>query len=362
MHFNAKIISDLNELEQLGASWRGLSLRLGDNTGFFSSWEFVHALLAAVVTPGWRVLVFYADDDPGQPVAIFPLELIHVSAANGAPICMAAPMGARFASYVEFSIVPQYRSQIWTLLLNVLSEHCACDALFLGTMLEDSPNFQQLCASMGPQQMAVVTSPGVHFIVTRGRQFDEFFAEKKYSTLRDARRCERGLKKIGELEFSVNYAGSDRPEQVRRVLQMLGSRFGKQHFYGSPARWIPMMERLADVYGDSGLVEFSSLCLDGRVIAAQLGFHYFGRRYHYMAVYEPEFARYSPSKVLLSRLLEHTFDEGGIFCFGAGAFDYKQDWCEQHAELKMPCIFLTPRARSVLEPYLTLDAISRLFV
>lgn len=364
MHFNAKIISDLNQLLQLEADWRRLSQRTEENTGFFCGWEFVSALLETTAPAGWRVLVFYPEDNASEAAAIFPLELFNVKMGegDGQILRMARPLGLRYAPYVDFPVLPAYRSQVWQLLRGVLRDHCGCDAFLLGAHHQDSPNIRHLRQCLAPEQVSIVQCPDMRFIDARGRRFDDFFTGKKRELLLTMRRCERRLRELGELRFESGFDTDESKQWLHQLLQWQSNQFGGDHYYGPSEGWWPLFEQLAERQCHSGAVEFSSLCLNGELIAAHLGFHDHGRRYYYMPAYAKAFSRYSPSKILLSRLIELTFEQGEVFCFGAGDYDYKRVWSEGRVELSVFCIFLAPRARTALAPFMTIEQIGKLFM
>ena len=95
-------------------------------------------------------------------------------------------------------------------------------------------------------------------------------------------------------------------------------------------------------------------------MAAVLSFVHKERRSLYLIDYDPKFVSYSPSKIILAKLVEQTFAEGGIFCFGAGSAPYKRDWGPAVGELKAALVFFNPAARAALEDQLTLNGLNSL--
>lgn len=70
--------------------------------------------------------------------------------------------------------------------------------------------------------------------------------------------------------------------------------------------------------------------------------------------------RFSPAKILLRNLIEHTFQEGGVFCFGAGGAAYKRAWGPMVGELKAALVFFKPAARAALEDRLDVRGLNSL--
>lgn len=120
------------------------------------------------------------------------------------------------------------------------------------------------------------------------------------------------------------------------------------------------MPELGAVLSASGQAQLSTLRLDGEVVAAVLSFVHKQRRSLYLIDYDPKFVRYSPSKILLAKLIEQTFADGGVFCFGAGSAAYKRDWGPVVGELKAVLVFFNPAARAALEDQLTLSGLNSL--
>ena len=110
-----------------------------------------------------------------------------------------------------------------------------------------------------------------------------------------------------------------------------------------------------------GLAEISTLRFDGRVISSALSFVYKRRRYFSMYAYDPEFARFSPSKILLGHLIRQTFEEQGVFCFGAGSYPYKRDWGTSVGDIRCAIVFLNPEVRPLLEDHMVAADMYRWF-
>jgi CelD/BcsL family acetyltransferase involved in cellulose biosynthesis len=81
--------------------------------------------------------------------------------------------------------------------------------------------------------------------------------------------------------------------------------------------------RFTETLDGSGVLRFTAIRLDGKLVAAHYGFHHAGRFTWYKPSYEPDLAKVSPGEVLLKRLLELARDEGARefdFTLGDEAF------------------------------------------
>jgi CelD/BcsL family acetyltransferase involved in cellulose biosynthesis len=74
--------------------------------------------------------------------------------------------------------------------------------------------------------------------------------------------------------------------------------------------------RCTRLLSDPGVLRFTTVRLDGALVASHYGFHYAGRFTWYKPTYDPAWSKHSPGEVLLKRLLELARDEG------AGEFDF----------------------------------------
>lgn len=135
-------------------------------------------------------------------------------------------------------------------------------------------------------------------------------------------------------------------------------KFGQQHAYRHLPKWATFLPQAAQSLTATGLAQVSTLRLNGVVLAGGLSYLHKKRRYFYLFDYDPAFVRFSPAKILLRNLIEQTFHEGGVFCFGAGSAAYKRDWGPAVGELKAALVFLHPAARAALQEQLTPSGLS----
>lgn len=360
---NVKLFLQFDELLALEAQWQRLQRETDDDLGLFSTVAFVQSLLQTQAPSAWCVIGCYAADKTGQErlVGVVPLELVNIQ-ADAASFRMARPLGARLAPYVEPLILRDFRLDVWKAVLHVLRRHLACSLLFLGTLHEDSRNHLCLLEHLEADQRHVLTAGNMPFIDTRTLDFESFFAGKRKATLPDARRCERRLAEHGELSFGVIRDPTLLNQYVPQICTANTDRFAGSHAYGESQEWRPVLEAFAENAQRDGTLELSGLFLDGRLLAAHLGFLYKGRRYYYMPYATGELSGLSPSKVLMSKLIEITFAEGGVFCFGIGLYRYKLDWCQAVADSKMAFVFLENGVRESLLPFLDAERIKMFYL
>lgn len=349
-----KVVKTITELEALKERWKSLSVSVPENTDAFSGWEFTCAYLKFFKPLDWVVVAIFAENYSDIPVAIFPLQLFNVS-LNNKLLCVCEPLGLRYCTYTEFQIQAKFRESVLKVLLDFMHRHMRCDVFLVGQLHEDSKTYLHLLETLPSNKVITIRRPALPYICAQNGDFESFFVGRKKSTLSDSRRCERRLTEFGKLELFVASGMEPLDKLVRELCLLSKNKFGDRHIHKIDTGWIDFFVDLANSFVSNGLVEFSALTLDSRIIASHLGFTSKGRRYYYLPAYDPEFKKYSPSKVLLAKLIEKTFTEKGIFCFGPGDFSYKEDWCQAVAELKIMWVFLDDSIRAELEPFIGWD-------
>jgi len=84
----------------------------------------------------------------------------------------------------------------------------------------------------------------------------------------------------------------------------------------------------------SGWLRFTVLQLDGKMIAAHLGWLYAGRFYWYKPTFKISLKKYSPGQVLLKRAIEQAIAENALeFDFLLGNEAYKNRFATKEREL-----------------------------
>jgi CelD/BcsL family acetyltransferase involved in cellulose biosynthesis len=141
---------------------------------------------------------------------------------------------------------------------------------------------------------------------------------------------QRQLAALGQLRL-VHYTS---PEQVAanlpRAVALHARRWQSQHisttFSSSPLAqrfYLDACQRLAD----RGWLDLAALELDDRLVAFALTFKREGRLFYYLPAFDPDYARYAPSTMLLAHLIETACAEGlGEVDFMLGDEPYKAQW------------------------------------
>lgn len=155
--------------------------------------------------------------------------------------------------------------------------------------------------------------------------FDKFYRSRKKNLRYQVEKRKRQLSEKGCLVY--NRYGEDGIDAAVDVLPT----FLESH----SLRW-PNAYKAPGLYAEivakgiaGGVVHFSDLRLDGRPIAWHLGFMTVDRFYYYMPAYLKDFHNFSPGRVLLSFLMQDSFEKGvKVFDFLRGVYRYKEEWSD----------------------------------
>lgn len=358
MSYHIELLGTLEAVDAVKDEWQALCAALPGNTGFFSSYSYLRTYLAFHQPATWAVAAIYSGDK-SQLLAIFPLSFLNIE-SEGQHFLACKPLATPYAPYFDFAVQSQERRQVLRTLLQLLRVHLKCDVALLGPLHESSPLCTVLLQDLDAQQLKIIGNPAsLSEIETRGQSFEEYFRRKKSLTLPDARYQARRLRKLGQLDLCLADHGDDMEEVVLEMCRRNEDHFADVNYYRQHPAWQSYLTALARQLAPQGLAEVSTLRIDGKVIASALCFLQPGRRSLYMTAFDPEFARYSPSKILLAHMIEQSFDEKSIFCFGAGDYAYKRDWSQSVGDRRTPVIYLNPQARLALDQHLVPEKLGR---
>lgn len=355
MQLKVREITRWDDLQRIKQPWAELQTRTAESTGAFSGWAFVAAYVQHFQPVNWRILAVFEEAAPGgsRLLGLLPLQVVRVR-AGGRDWRMARALGIQFAPYFEPPIDRDCRPQVWQALEQILRNRMQCDVLYLGPLHEASRSYVHWLESHPHALLQTLHWPAFYDLDARGGQPDAYFQARKSQVVDMDRRLRR-LSERGAVSFAFSggQGGHGNSERLAADLQQLCAwqvaHFADQHLYGAPQRWMPFVQALAEQGVTGGEVEFASLRVDDRLIAAWLGMKHQYRRVGFMTAYDPEFRRYGPSKLLLRFVLQRVFDERGVFCFGGGLFDYKGQWCETRSQSKHLFLYFTPQAYDAMQ-------------
>ena len=361
MSLTATVFTDLAGLAGLQPAWQALSKRVDGNVDFFASYDWTHAYLTHYQPPDWFVVAIF-DKASEQLRAVFPLQRFLLNdEAQQFSACKA--LALPYLPYTDFLLESYDRRVLVNFLLNdVLRLHLKIDLIFFWPLHEDSKLYLTLIEDLGgnPALKTERYPNNLHHIDGRSQCLADYVGSRPKHVFKKKNNYLRRLAAKGSISLGSHTDLLTLEATVKQLCDWNQTKFEGQHAYARFADWPDFLTQLTRKLLPLGRAELTTLRLDGQLIGAMLCFIHKKRRCFFMGDYDPRFKAESPSKILLSHLVEKTFSEGGVFCMGAGSNAYKRDWVQNVGEIKSAIVFLNPDARTVLEPHLTKAGISRI--
>ena len=360
--FSIQIIQELPELQALEADWHALSTAGPQSLDFFSTWNFTWHYVSTMQPRKWLV-VCLREAHTGALCGVFPWEFFTLQADAGA-FRAVQPLAAAVVPYVEPPLALAVRRDVLQVVLDtVLRDQLRIDLVCWWPLHEASPLYQLLTEDLGGSAVLQTFrySRNIHELETRGLDYEQYCLTQPGDTFADARYQQRRLGRLGEVALNMHEDGAEALRVADWMCQGIALQFGADFLYRGRPRWPQLVRALVGELGASAVAEVATLRLDGRVIAASLSYWHKGRRYYTLCHYDPAYARFSPGKILMRGLIEQTFHDKGIFCFGAGNHAYKGRWARSAGELKAAYVFLSASVREHLGDQLNSGFIDRLW-
>ncbi|TDO10660.1 GNAT family N-acetyltransferase [Halomonas ventosae] len=349
-----ELLQDSDALAALAPEWRALSARLATSLDWFATADYTRAYLSFFQPAQWFVVAI-RDRDSGELCGVFPLQVFTLT--KGEQRYRACkPVGVPFLPYVEFPVQGERRREVLGVLFNaVLRNRLGVDLVFLGPLHEQSPLYLALLEDLGrtASLLAWRYHGNAHTVDTRLQSFDDYARTRSSKALADARYNERRLSRQGDLRVTFSNAGD--PANALRIdtlCRMSRERFGDKLVHASIPQWPEYIRHLVSSLASGGQAELASVLFDDHPIALGLSFCHKGRRNFFLTGFDPDYARYSPAKILLAHLVERTYAERGVLCLGAGSHPYKRLWATSVGELKCAVVKLNPDIGEALDAVL----------
>ena len=361
MRFAVTLITDLAQLQTWKARWQALTDSVDGTLDFFASYAYTHAYLSHYAPPDW-IVVAICDQGTGALQAVFPLQRFHITHEEQRFTACKA-LGVPYLPYIDFAIQSHSRREAITFLLNqVLRPELHIDLVFFWPLHEASMLCLTLLEDLGSHPALKVDRypSNLHFIDSRGLDFAAFVKSRPSHTFKDAAYCLRRFHKKGTVRWVTPVDPVALHAAVRLLCLRNQSHFGAHHAYARFVDWPDFIADLTTQLVPQGRAELITLNLNDQTIAAGLSFLHKQRRIFYITDFDEAYRIYSPNKILISHLIEKSFQEGGVLCLGGGGYSYKRDWVTTVGEVKSAIVFLNPQARTVLEPHLGKAGISRM--
>jgi len=193
----------------------------------------------------------------------------------------------------------------------------------------------------GVQKKRVDTALALDISDVRGTFYENIDKRMRQDILR----CERNLGQKGAVTFGRVENKEDIDSFLARFTESHIQRWkvqGGKYSQYQQLSWRNFTREISHELIGRKNIDLSYIKAGGEYAALHFGFIYDKRFYYYMPTYNPMFYRYSPSKILIMRLLEYCKDRGILtFDFLRGREQYKTIWSRSETPLYEVTVFST---------------------
>lgn len=231
-----------------------------------------------------------------------------------------APMLARdFATRVSSSRF----TRIWENIQRALPAHDFMALENQPDLIGDQPN---PFAALGGDH-----APDAGYLFRLPATYDEFVLRFRPETRRTDRSKERKLSKVGALEFRIAETGEEARRMVADILDRKAAQLRAQGIASifEDAGYRAAYIALAALPPKRKLLQVAVLTLDGEFLSGSIA-HVRDRHATLMVhTYENHFAKMSPGRIHLLKLIKASIDEGHVFYdLSVGYASYKDSFCD----------------------------------
>ena len=245
-------------------------------------------------------------------------------------------LGTGVSDHLDFCFRPEYQRDGLRHVLDYVMTALDWDVMDLVDIPEDSATIPVLEEALTRHGLLSVTHPSIlcPYLPINGETWQKFYASKRSkSTRQDLTRRFRRLGELGKAEFR-RYEDPVSIQQVfPQLLAVYRKRWDQKYLsvsFAGRKESAFYVEMALEMCRDDQL-HLLTLELDGRVIAFDLSARKNDRFTWLITAYDPEFDKYFPGELILTRLLEEVFDSGRFreFDFTRGDEPYKFKWTQQ---------------------------------
>jgi|GEM_PF-1847831 len=287
-----------------------------------------------------RELLLLLAEDGGSPVAIAPLMIKRLPFIKGAIIQF---IGTDICDYMDFIINTKNYRRYLSAITGYLSTlpFLEVDLRFIPGDSETlrKPDAINEKGAIWGEIRQIDACPYINL----ENDWQGIIGAVRKKLTGEVRRNERKLREKGNLVFKT----PDQETQIKVILKNYFNLHVKKwkHYGGKYSQfqykhWRDFVTGLSRSISDKGWLDISYLELDGNMAACHFGFIYNGRLCYYMPTFDPDLAAYSPSKILLMKMLERSYKNGlREFDFLRGKEPYKLAWTKTTRPLYNLCYY-----------------------
>jgi CelD/BcsL family acetyltransferase involved in cellulose biosynthesis len=289
--------------------------------------------------------------DGGDLAALAPLARVAIA---GSPGLALVPMATGSADYVDMVLPADgtARTAALTSLLAALSAaRMTWDVWDLAGVPTESPTTTELprrARELG-LEVHVATAHARPFVELTG-SFDEYLRGRPGRFRYNLRSRLARLEKLGRVELRVIRDAASVAGALGRLRQLHARRWAGQYTsttFSSSATAFGFYVAACEQYANRGMLDLTLLEVEGRAVAASLGFVDRGCYYYYLPAWDPEFSVYAPASILVARLIERAFEMRlERFDFMIGDEEYKDRWATDRSSTSRLIIGRGARGRA----------------
>lgn len=174
------------------------------------------------------------------------------------------------------------------------------------------------------------------YIANHWKTGQEWLTSLGYERRKKIKQRANQLDRAGNVGFNVYRKAPVPVEELKHLVEMKrawSKATGNSGVFSHPEIG-PFLIRLSELAAESGHLHFSTLTVDGAVIASHLGFVYNGILYYYITSYDAGWGKYSPGQQLMCRLVYWTIEnELREFDLMRGEERYKSSFADESLKL-----------------------------
>lgn len=319
-------IRRVERLEDIGKESWSESLKLTKESYIFQTYEFVYTWWTyfAQSKTNKRLLLLLVEEN-GCIVAIAPLMIARYVFMNNPVIQF---IGSDICDYMDFIVDYRDYNKYFLTIIEYLSNNLNFFEIDLKYVPEDSRSLHAF-ADLNKDYGKIYKADACPYIQINNESHT-VREDLIYKLKGDIDKNEQKLRKKGDLLFKSCNAALPSKETLEDFFALHIKRWKyhrNKYSQFQYARWRDFIRVLSIVLGEKGWLDFSYLELNKKMVACHFGFRYNKKLYYYIPTFDPEFAVYSPSKILIMKMIDESAKEKiEEFDFLRGLEPYKMAW------------------------------------
>lgn len=329
---NIKIINDEKNFKDLKNEWD----RLSQNLLSFHKFDWIYKWWKNF-NDGQELRIIVAEEN-GKVVGIAPL-FIKVYSMSKYPVynelCF---LGDKITSYADFLIdADENKEQIFQELLYHAINYIPCDAVALRNINSAYPNFslwKKFTAFLDMDCIAVCDCPRISLY--KYRSYDEYYNNLGKKLRRNLHKLSNKIDKE-RIKLEYIFKEDTTPDDLERIAELNMKRQKQLYEKGDKTRFCYFTDArkkqfISDFFCNGGN-ESKLLAVikhEEEIISYFLGMHSDKTFSIWNTGFDPEYYNLAPSKLLLNKLIQHSFENGyKYFDFMRGTEAYKLEWTKE---------------------------------